>query len=134
MSCDFAILSLDRWLSDVDAAKLYVALCDGDASGVSPNPAIDKFYSEITAKHPEIDEVPDDEVDDVDLCPWSVAFDRSAGHLIICCVWSKADYVQELVTGLASKHGLALYNPQAEAILYPDGTTGKVQKPWWKVW
>jgi hypothetical protein len=42
----------------------------------------------------------------------------------MCCVWSKASYVHELVQVLARKHGLALYDPQSERATYPDGSTG----------
>ena len=132
MSCDFAILSLENRLSNAEAGEFYSALCEGESVSVTPSSAIDAFYSELTARHPEIDDVPEEEVDDLEICPWSIAFDRSPGHLIICCVWSKADYVEALLTKLAEKHGLALYNPQKESILYPNGSNR--EKPWWKLW
>ena len=132
MSGDFAILSLEKRLSNAEAGELYGALCEGESAGVVPSPAIDAFYSELTARHPEIDDIDEEEIDNLDLCPWSIAFDRSPGHLIICCVWPKASYVEALLTKLAGKHGLALYDPQKEAILYPNGSDGK--KPWWKLW
>ena len=133
MSCDFGILSLENKISNNEASELYGALCDGDISGVVPNQAIDDFYKELTSKHPEIDDVPDEEIDNIDLCPWSIAFDRSPGHLIVSCVWPKADYVYELVAELARKYGLAIYSPQAEIIVYADGSEGN-SKPWWKFW
>jgi len=40
------------------------------------------------------------------------------------CVWSKARHVHELVQGLACKHGLALYGPESEEAIYPDGSKG----------
>jgi hypothetical protein len=111
---------------------LYAALCDGNIAGVQPHAAIDAFYSELVAKHPQIDDISDEQVDDHNLCPWSVAFDRSPRHIIMCCVWSKADYVGGLLKSLAKKHGLALYDPQSERVHYPDGAN--VDKPWWKIW
>ena len=134
MSCDFGILSVNDRLTNEEASELYGALCDGDISGVMPSEAIEAFYSELTAKHPEIDDVPEDEINNTDLCPWSIAFDRSPGHLIISCVWPKADYVYELIAELARKHELALFSPQAELIVYPDGSEGSGNKPWWKLW
>jgi len=133
MSCDLGILSLERRLTNKEASDLYGALCDGETSGVKPSDAIDAFYKELTDKHPEIDDIPEEEIDNTDLCPWSIAFDRSPGHLIISCVWPKSDYVYELVAELARKHGLAIYSPQAEIIVYPDGSEGN-PKPWWKFW
>ena len=133
MSCDFGIISLKEKISNKEASDLYIALCEGDTSRVEPNVAIDDFYEELTAKHPEIDDIPEEDIDNIDLCPWSIAFDRSPGHLILSCVWPKADYVYEIVAELACKHGLALFSPQAEIIVYPDGSEG-VSRPWWKFW
>ena len=138
MSCDFAIWWPSRRLSDEEAGELYAALCEEDTSGVEPSEAIDAFYAELTAKHPEIDDISDDDVDNTDLCPWSIAFDRSSGHLIIPCVWSKADYVESLLHELANKHGLAIFDPQKGRIAYPAGdgrSPGEGRKKaWWRFW
>ena len=134
MSCDFGILSINEKLTNEEASELYGALCEGDTSGVIPSARIDAFYEELTSKHPEIDDIPEEEIDNTDLCPWSIAFDRSPGHLIVSCVWTKADYVYDLVAELARKHQLALFSPQAELIVYPDGSEGNASKAWWKFW
>jgi hypothetical protein len=84
---------------------------------------VDAFYAELTARHPEIDTIPEDKIDDHDYCPWSCALDHSPGHVVIPCVWSKAAYVHQLVQELARKHGLAMYDPQSEVVTYPDGST-----------
>lgn len=102
----------------------YVRLCDGDTTGVVPHPAIDTFYAELTTKHPEIDTIPEERIDDHDYCPWSCKLDHSPGHVIMSCVWPKATYVHQLVKELARKHRLALYDPQSEEVIYPDGSTG----------
>lgn len=132
MSCDYAVWYPHKRLSDVEAGALYLALCDGDTSGVREHPAVDAFYAELVAKHPQIDDLPEGQLDDHDLCPWSIAFDRSPGHLIMCCVWSKADDVGDLLKTLAIKHGLALYDPQSDRIHYPDAPGPA--RPWWKPW
>ena len=134
MSCDFGILNVKERITNKEASNLYLALCNGDISGVTPSTNIDAFYLELTEKHPEIDSIPESEIDNTDLCPWSIAFNRSPGHLIISCVWSKAEYVYDLLINLAKKHNLALYTPQSEIIIYPDGTDGSQKKPWWKFW
>lgn len=132
MSCDYCVWYTTARLSVAEAGKLHARLCEGDAAGVEAHPGIDAFYKELTAQHPDIDDIPPDQVDNTDLCPWSVAFDRSDGHIIMCCVWPKADYVGELVSRLASKHELVFYDPQSGRVIYP----GEVQaaKPWWKFW
>jgi predicted nucleic acid-binding protein len=124
MSFDLGVWYPDKRITNEEAGKLYLHLCDGDASGVVPNPAVDAFYAELTAKHPEIDEVPKEKANDRDYSPWSCKLDRSPSHVIMCCVWPKATDVGQLVESLARKHGLALYDPQSDLITYPDGSTG----------
>ena len=136
MSCDFGVWYPHERLGSRRAGELYVRLCEGDASGVRPHPAVNAFYAELTARHPEIDDIPEDRIDDTDFCPWSCAIDRSPGHVVLSCAWSRADHVRSLVLELARKHGLAVYDPQAGAITYPDGAapeTGR-KRPWWRIW
>jgi hypothetical protein len=155
MSFDLAVWYPSSRLTDEEALKMYQKLCEGDASVVAAHPSVDAFYGEITSIHPQIDDIPDDRIDDTDYCPWSIAFDRSPGHLIMCCVWSKADYCHGLVMKLACKHGLAVFNPQNAKITYPDASPGQAtthpgisaphakdrnahkeqpRKPWWRFW
>jgi len=136
MSCDFGVWFPHKRLSHREAGELYVRLCESDISGIQPHPAVDAFYADLTAKHPEIDTVPEDRIDDHDYCPWSCALDRSPGHVIMPCVWSKADYVARLVHELALKHGLAVYDPQSDRITYPDATPQSPERtrPWWRFW
>ena len=132
MSCDYGVWFPHRKLSDDEAGELYVRLCEGDVAGVVPHPAVGAFYDELTATHPEIDTVTDEQLDDKDLCPWSCALDRSDGHVIMSCVWSKADDVGQLVASLADRHGLVFYDPQSERVRFPGEARAK--KPWWKPW
>ena len=131
MSCDYGVWSSEPRLSNKEAGELYIRLCEGQPTSLPASPAIAAFYVELTAKHPEIDDVSEDQLEDKDLCPWSCAFDRSDGHVIMCCIWPKAEYVGQLVEGLAAKHGLAFYDPQSERVRYPGQAESK---PWWKLW
>lgn len=124
MSFDLGVWYPERRMGNEEARELYARLCDGDTSGVVPHPAVDAFYAELTARHPEIDTVAEERIDDHDYCPWSCALDHSPGHVIMPCVWSKATNVGELVQELARKHGLAIYDPQSDVVTYPDGSTG----------
>lgn len=133
MSCDYGVWFPYRRLSAADAGKLYSGLCEGKPGLIEPHPAVRVFYDELVERHPEIDTVPDDRIDDHDYCPWSCAIDHSPAHVIMCCVWSKADYVGSLVQDLARKHGLAVYDPQSERVIYPDEVP-RSPKPWWKLW
>jgi hypothetical protein len=132
MSCDYAVWHTASRLSNDTSASLYARLCERDTSGVIAHAGIESFYNELTEQHPELDDIPEDQLDDSDLCPWSVAFDRSPGHIIMCCVWPKAEYVGDLVARLASKHGLTFYDPQSGRVVYPADAPSS--KPWWKFW
>lgn len=120
MSYDLGVWYPYQRLSDAQAGDLYVGLCEGTVEHPRAHPSVDAFYDELTAKHPEIDTVPDDRIDDHDYSPWSCELDRSPGHIIMTCVWSKAEYVDGLVRALARKHGLAVFDPQSGRISYPD--------------
>ena len=135
MSFDLGVWFPHKRISVREAGNLYASLCEGDTSGVQSHPAIEAFYAELTAQHPEIDSIPEDRIDDHDYCPWSCALDKSDAHVIMPCVWSKADYVHRYVHALGAKHGLAVFDPQSETITYPDGPQpGEVKKAWWKLW
>src|SRR5262245_238742 len=120
MSYDLAVWYPSRDISDEEAFQQYQALCDEDISGLVPHPSIEAFYLELSGIHPEIDDVPEDKVEDFDFSPWSVAHDRSDRHILISCVWSHADYVHDLVLQLAAKHGLAVFDPQLTKLHYPN--------------
>lgn len=134
MSCDYSVWHTPAPLSSEEAVKLFIQLCEGNISGVSAHPGIEAFYAELTGLHPEIDDVPEDQADDTDLCPWSLAFDRSEGYISMSCVWSKAEYVGELIERLAAKHGLTFYDPQSERVVNPDEGRAASGKRWWKLW
>jgi len=94
------------------AEKLYNKLRDGDTSLIGPIQRIQDFYEELTDKHPEIDDVSEEEIDNLDLCPWSINFEKSEGHIIMLCAYSRAEYVNVLIQELAKKHELSFYEPQ----------------------
>ena len=135
MSCDFGVWFPHKRLSATEAGELYTRLCEGDTSGVQAHPAVDAFYADLIARYPERDSIPEDRVDDFDYCPWSCALDHTPGHVIMPCVWPKADYVAHLVHELARKHGLAVYDPQSDLITYPDtALRSENRRPWWRIW
>jgi hypothetical protein len=86
MSFDLGVWYPQKRIRNEEAGEPYLRLCSGDTSGVAPSPAVDAFYVELTARHPEIDAVPEERIDDHDFCPWSCKLDRSPGHVIMSCV------------------------------------------------
>ena len=103
--------------SDSAAKETYLQLCN-DVCGDGPvAPGIEEFYEELIRRYPEIDGVPEEEVDN---CPWSVQLNRSGHHVIMSIVWSRADEIRSVVVELAEKHGLIVFDPQeGKVVLTP---------------
>ncbi|HEV8146058.1 MAG TPA: hypothetical protein VGP79_06750 [Bryobacteraceae bacterium] len=121
MSFDLGVWQGDTALSDKEAAKLYVELCEGKRIPTE-HPAVEAFYRELCSIYPEIDTLPADEVDN---CPWSIAHDRSGSHVLMCMVWSRAEDVAAVVMDLAVKHGLICFDPQATKVYLPPNLKPK---------
>ncbi|MEJ3630483.1 hypothetical protein [Vibrio vulnificus] len=66
MSFDIAILSLEKRITNAEASEIYAEILEGNYSNVAKNAAIEDFYRELTAIHPEIDDIPDDKAEDID--------------------------------------------------------------------
>ena len=64
-------------IGNKEVRELYARLCDSDVGGVVPLLAVDEFYAELIAKHPEINTIPEEKIDDHDYCPWSCRLDHS---------------------------------------------------------
>ena len=117
MSFDLAVLSGKRRLTHEDAADAYERLCDeDDPDVVEPDERIDAFVEEVTGRWPEIDDLPEEEVDD---SPWTVALDRSPGHVLATISWDRVDEVAPVVVEVALKHGLHVYDPQEDELHAP---------------
>jgi hypothetical protein len=101
------------------APGIYSRLCEGTLAPNGESAAIGSFYDELTRRWPEIDSVPEERIGDLEYCPWSCSIERSGMHVIVNCVWPKADAVAIYVYELAAKHELVLYDPQADKIHLP---------------
>lgn len=79
MSYDLVALSGVEPLEADRAADIYHRLCDGQAwdSLLRQDPNVAAFVKEITRLWPQLDDVPEDEVD---ASPWSVEFELSPAH------------------------------------------------------
>ena len=119
MSFDLGVWHSDGSVTDEEAGDLYTKLCEEKVVMTGESGAVEAFYHELTSHWPEIDTVPEEKIDDLDNCPWSCALDRSGMHVIMACVWPKANEVAAFVYQLAMKHGLVLYNPQESTVYLP---------------
>jgi hypothetical protein len=102
--------------SDSEAREIYLQLCNGVCDERPVAPGIEEFYNELTHRYPEIDQVPEEDVDD---CPWSALLDRSSRHVTMSVVWSRADEIRSVVFELAKRYSLVLFDPQKGQVLLP---------------
>jgi hypothetical protein len=116
MSFDLGVFYTTRPHTDADAVKRYVAYCEEDdlSPYIEASPTVAAFLSELTAQYPQIDDVPEEELES---CPWSVAFDVSEGHVLMPIVWSAAEKMYPIIAELAEKHGLVCVDPQSKTIV-----------------
>lgn len=133
MSFDLGIFYTERPHSDEDATNRYVAFCEEDdlSPYIEPSQKVSDFLIELTDKYPQIDDWPEEDIDD---CPWSIAFDISEGHILMPMVFSKADEMYKVIASLAEKHGLVCIDPQSSKIAYAPPGIYVETKPWWRFW
>jgi hypothetical protein len=125
MSFDLAVWKNDddkTMPSDSEAAQTYRELCNDACGGGPVAPGIEEFYTELTRRCPEIDDVPEEEVDN---CPWSVLLNRSGHHVIMSAVWSRAEEIRSVVLELAKKHSLLMFDPQKGKVVWPPRPANK---------
>ncbi len=120
MSFDLGVWHSDAPLSDQEAGEIYVRLCEHWPFLGGESRFVAAFYDELTERWPEIDAVPDEEIDSVRHCPWSCALNRSGMAVVMSCVWPMAEEVAAFVANLAEKHGLVLFDPQTGTLLLPE--------------
>jgi hypothetical protein len=116
MSFDLGVWHSDRPITDQEAGDLYVKLCEQTWIPIEQNAAVDAFYAELNSRYPEIDTLPENELDS---CPWSCAHDRSGLHVLMAITWSRCADVSSVVVELAAKHGLVCYDPQESKVYLP---------------
>jgi len=74
------------------------------------------FYSSLTDRYPEIEMLPEDELD---ACPWACGIDFSVGHVIMAIQLEKSAKILPHVLALAGQHELVCYDPQAGKVHLP---------------
>ena len=134
MSFDLSVWYSSRPVEPSEGGPFHVALCEGERGRVEPSPHVHQFVQELTARYPQIDDVPEERVDD---CPWSIAFDQSDGHVMMSIAWSRAEEMLAVVRDLAAKHRLVCYDPQENVVYNPPGPEAAApprRRPWWKFW
>lgn len=127
MSYDLVALSGVDPMDADQAADIYHHLSDGRSwdSLLHPDPNVAAFVKEITRRWPQLDDVPEDEVD---MCPWSVELELSPAHAVGSMRWSRADDVGSVFIDMALKHRLNVFDPQ-EGVLHAPGIEPRSVSP-----
>ena len=100
-----------------DAARKYAELTTLEPAVLQRHPRAVAFHRELTARYPELADVP---VDELDSCPWSTTLTVAGDGVVMSMSWSCADAVVTYIQELAQRHGLVLYDPQ-DGAAYPPG-------------
>lgn len=116
MSFDLGVFYTEKPHSDDDAGERYVAYCQEDnlSPWVEHSPKVAAFLKELTAQYPDINESPEQNVDE---SPWAAGFDVSEGHVLMPMAFSWAKRMYPVIVGLAEKHGLVCFDPQEGRIV-----------------
>jgi hypothetical protein len=120
MSCDYGVWYSEAPLTNEEANKIYLALCEQWPFLEGENGAVRAFYEELTRRWPAIDSVSEEKIGDHDYCPWSCAISHSGMAVVTACVWPTAGKVGSFVEDLATKHKLVFYDPQSDRVLLPE--------------
>jgi hypothetical protein len=119
MSFDLAVWEGARPGSNEEAAaedgrldKKYVG---GDR--VEPTAAIKAFIAAITAKYPDLTDLPADQVDDGVWSDGPLINNASGPYFYFGIVWSRLAEVAPFVVAVAQEHGLVCFDPQENELL-----------------
>ena len=89
-----AVWNSDKVTGVGGAQVLYEMLCNNNTSLVEHFVVVDEFYEDLNSR-----KLP-------------ITIDKGEGFVIIGCMMDQAEKMDELIQGLAKKHGLSYYEPQ----------------------
>ena len=120
MSHDYAFWDNEETLENDVAGEIYASLVEKGASEwLQPSPKIAMMAKEIATQWPEPD--PGDE----DESPWSIPVEVSESHLLTCIVPSRQHEVAHILSLLARRYELIMYDPQQEYVFLPPRLSRK---------
>ena len=95
-------------------ASLYIKACESKIVDIKPSPEMVKFIEEMSRLYPDLDSVPESEIDN---CPWACGFDQSDRHWIAPMLFSFVENMVPKVIELARKCNVYIYDPQSDKII-----------------
>ncbi len=116
MTFDLGVWQVNGSITAAEASGIYASFCRGETPVrvLRNSPAVEAFYEDLMEKWPD--------TVDRNLSPWSGPLHHSSSHVLMSCVWSKAESVYSFVAELAASHELVLFDPQSEEVYLPEST------------
>jgi hypothetical protein len=84
------------------------------------------FYSRLISLYPEVETLPEDELDD---SPWACSMEVSGSHVIMAILPEQSEKVVSQVLALAEDNGVVCFNPQAGKVYLPPHLAAKQGNP-----
>lgn len=80
------------------------------------------FYCRLTNLYPEVEMVPEDELD---ACRWACSIDMPGSHVIMAIQPDKFEEVLPKVVAITERHQLVCFDPQAGKVYLPSQLKAK---------
>jgi hypothetical protein len=130
VSYDVAVWEGSQPSDDGAATQEFERLYERLEGGEPPSAAIRQYVDVLLARHPDLDELDDDEVDD---SPWAdgpLIGNASGPFIYFAMVPSAADETLRFVVEVAKTAGLVAFDPQTGKVLTHDSSGPR--RRWWK--
>lgn len=111
MSFDLAVWHPHRHLTAKEAGEVYTRLSGDMPASLIVHPKVEEFYRALIARYPAIEDVPEDKIDVLEVCPWAMSPTLSGSHVLMSLASTVPQNVVEYIASLANEHGLALFDP-----------------------
>jgi hypothetical protein len=129
LSYDVAVWEGEQPSGDAAAASEFERLYEFSQDTAPPSPTIRGFVDALLARHRDLTELDDDEVDD---SPWAdgpLIGNASGGFIYFTMVPSAADETLPFVVETAKASGLVAFDPQTGMLLTGDARGPR--RRWW---
>src|SRR3974377_1582843 len=103
-------------ISDEEAATRYRELNEERSVEPEFDASAYKLYCDLISLFPEVETVPEDELDS---CPWACGIDAAADHVIMAIHLEHAPKIIGQIVWLAAKYELVCFDPQAGKVYLP---------------
>lgn len=132
MSFDLGVFDADAPPSAEAASQRYMQLCEGVDPSTVRSARVDAFLGECLKRWAPLDD--DERVDESPWASWPLESQRTPSGFVASIVWSRAEELNAAWREMADRHGLVLFDPQANEVVLPTRLTGAQSKPRRRGW